>query len=246
MQCKSTSGNCKFLLYFKCLIQFIFIKELCVKYFMNYISINEIKAWDRFYRANFINCLSGFKPVSLIGTINEEHKPNLAIFSNIIHLGADPALIGFINRPVAASPHTITNIEATKQFTINHIQSSFISKAHQTSAKYETGINEFEETGLTAIYRDNFNAPFVAESNIQFALELVEIISIKHNGTFMVIGSLKDVYLDKELVLNDGFIDLQKNGSLVSLGIDAYYSCLPVERFGYAKVNTQPAKKQIV
>ena len=227
-------------------MQFIFIKELCVKYFMDYISINEIKAWDRFYRTNFVNCLSGFKPVSLIGTINKDHKPNLAIFSNIIHLGAEPALIGFINRPYTASPHTIANIEATKQFTINHIQASFVNKAHQTSAKYETGTNEFEETGLTAIYRDNFSAPFVAESNIQLALDLVEIISIKYNGTFMVIGSLKDVYLNKELVLDDGFIDIQKNGSVVSLGIDAYYSCLPIERYEYAKINIEPTKKQIV
>ena len=213
---------------------------------MNHISINEIKEWNRFYRTNFINCLSGFKPVSLVGTISKEQKPNLAIFSNIIHLGADPALIGFINRPVSASPHSIENIKATNHFTINHIQAAFVSKAHQTSARYETGINEFEETGLTAIYRDNFNAPFVAESNIQFALELVEIIAIKHNGTFMVIGSLKDVYLNKELVLNDGFIDIQKSGSIVSLGIDAYYSCQPIERYEYAKINTEPTIKQIV
>jgi flavin reductase (DIM6/NTAB) family NADH-FMN oxidoreductase RutF len=213
---------------------------------MNHISINEIKDWNRFYRANFINCLSGFKPVSLIGSINNEQIPNLAIFSNIVHLGADPALIGFINRPHAASPHTIANIEATQQFTINHIQSAFLSRAHQTSAKYETGINEFDETRLTEIYRDNFKAPFVAESNIQFALELVEIISIKCNGTFMVIGSLKDVYLNKELIFNDGFIDIQKNGSIVSLGIDAYYSCEQVERFEYARVNTEPTKKQLI
>ena len=62
----------------------------------------------------------------------------------------------------------------------------------------------------------------------------------------MVIGSLKDVYLNKELVLDDGFIDIQKNGSVVSLGIDAYYSCLPFERYEYAKINIEPTKKQIV
>ena len=210
---------------------------------MNHISINEIKAWHRFYRANFINCLSGFKPVSLIGTTNKERKPNLALFSNIIHLGADPALIGFINRPRKASPHTIANIEETKQFTINHINAAFVAKAHQTSAKYEAGISEFDKTGLTALYRDNFDAPFVEESNIQFALELVEIISIKHNGTFMIIGALKDVYLNKELILKDGFIDIQKGGSIVSLGIDAYYCCEPVERFEYAKTDTAPLIK---
>ncbi len=210
---------------------------------MNHFSINEIKDWDRFYRANFVNCLSGFKPVSLIGTADDKQIPNLAIFSNIVHLGSDPALIGFINRPKAASPHTLANIEATKQFTINHIQHAFIAKAHQTSAKYGADIGEFAETGLTAVYKNNFKAPFVAESSIQLALELVEIISIKHNETFMVIGALKDAYLNKEFLLDDGFIDLQKSGSVVSLGIDAYYSCENPERYEYARVNIEPTKK---
>mgnify|MGYP000101847624 CR=1 FL=1 len=60
---------------------------------MQYFSINEIKEWDRFYRANFINSLQGFKPACLLGTVNERGQPNLAIFSNIVHIGADPALM---------------------------------------------------------------------------------------------------------------------------------------------------------
>ena len=94
---------------------------------MQYFSIDEIKGWERFYRANFINSLQGFKPVSLLGTVSENGIPNLAIFSNIIHIGADPALIGFINRPVEAAPHTIQNIELTRHYTINHIQPSFVA-----------------------------------------------------------------------------------------------------------------------
>lgn len=204
---------------------------------MNHISINEIQEWERFYRGNFINCLSGFKPVSLIGTINENKQPNLSIFSNIVHLGADPALLGIISRPIAASPHTISNIETTKQFTINHIHKSFIAKAHQTSAKYDKGINEFEATDLTAEYKNNFAAPFVAESNVQIGLELVEIIPITHNNTFMIIGAICDVYLDKKLIAEDGFLDLQKIGSIVSLGLDSYHSILEGERYEYAKVD---------
>jgi hypothetical protein len=73
---------------------------------MKHFTIQEIKGWDRFYRGNFINSISGFKSVSLIGSVDRNHNANLAIFSNIVHLGADPALIGFINRPREASPHT--------------------------------------------------------------------------------------------------------------------------------------------
>ena len=224
-------------------IPLIIIKNFAQKIFMNHISINEIREWDRFYRGNFINCLSGFKSVNLIGTINKDGQPNLAIFSNIIHLGADPALIGFINRPLAASPHTMSNIEATQQYTINHISPLFIAQAHQTSAKYDAGVSEFEAGGLTAVYKNDCKAPFVAESKVQMALELVEIIPIKHNGTFLIIGALKDVFVDKAIIMEDGFLDINKSGSIVSLGLDSYHTCNDGERYEYAKVGTVPTKK---
>lgn len=213
---------------------------------MYHFPISEIKKWDRFYRGNFINCLSGFKPVSLIGTINKEQQTNLAIFSNIFHLGADPALIGFINRPLIAAPHTLTNIENTTSYTINHIHRDIVAQAHQTSAKYDASISEFDATRLTPIFKNGCQAPFVAESHLQYSLSLVEVVPIKHNGTFMVIGALQDVYLNKELILDDGFIDLEKSGSIASLGIDAYYTCNQIGRFEYAGPNkpllTKPFK----
>lgn len=38
----------------------------------------EWQTWERFYRANFINSLTGFKSASLIGTMNAQGVPNLA------------------------------------------------------------------------------------------------------------------------------------------------------------------------
>ncbi|MFM1793744.1 MAG: hypothetical protein RL642_129 [Bacteroidota bacterium] len=201
---------------------------------MKHYSIAEIKGWSRIYRANFVNSLSGFKPVSLIASINKEGQPNLGIFSNIIHLGADPALIGFINRPKEAAPHTINNIETTAFYTINHILPAFVEKAHQTSAKYPQDVNEFDAVGLTAIYKDGFMVPYVAESHVQMALSLSEIIPLS-NGTFLVVGSLEHAYVNESAVAQDGFIELAKEASLVSLGLDAYYTTSPLQRFAYAK-----------
>jgi flavin reductase (DIM6/NTAB) family NADH-FMN oxidoreductase RutF len=202
---------------------------------MQHYSLSEIQSWERFYRGNFINSLSGFKSVSLIGTCNAAGQANLAIFSNIVHIGADPALIGFINRPVTAAPHTIANIQSVGDYTINHIQPSFVKKAHQTSAKYEEAVNEFTAVGLTEVHKGNCKAPFVAESNIQYAMKLVEIIPIKHNNTFLVIGAVQDVYLHEEIVQADGFIAIEKAGSITSLGIDGYYKTEVIDRFDYAK-----------
>ncbi len=203
---------------------------------MEHLLIDTIKTWERFYRANFINCLSGFKSANLIGTVNRERQPNLAVFSSVVHLGSDPALIGFINRPLAAAPHTINNIEATGVYTINHINPSFVEKAHQTSAKYPAEVNEFEAVGLTAQFIYPIIAPFVAESNIKYALKLVEIVSIKHNNTFLVIGEITDVIVAEGLIANDGFINIDEATSMACLGLDAYYTTTKATRYGYARV----------
>jgi flavin reductase (DIM6/NTAB) family NADH-FMN oxidoreductase RutF len=209
---------------------------------MRHYTIDEVKSWDRFYRGNFINSISGFKSVSLIGTVDAENNPNLAIFSNIVHLGADPALIGFINRPREASPHTLANIENTHCYTINHIHEEFVEQAHQTSAKYNSGESEFEKTGLTPLWTDDCKAPYVKESRVRYSLELQEIISLKKNNTYLVVGAIRDIYVPQVAIQTDGFVDLENVGSLASLGIDGYYKTSLVSRYSYAKPDQLPTR----
>ncbi len=209
---------------------------------MKQISSAEISSWSRFYRGNFINSLSGFKSVSLIGTINETGHTNLAIFSNIVHLGADPALVGYVNRPLEAAPHTIANIQKTGMYTINHIHDEIVPKAHQTSAKYPEEISEFDAVGLTPQFVEGIKAPFVRESRVKYALALREIIPISWNNTFFVIGEIQSVLLDASLIPGDGFLELEKAGSICSLGLDGYYNPTRLIRYAYAKAD-QPLKQ---
>ena len=209
---------------------------------MRHYTIDEVKSWDRFYRGNFINSISGFKSVSLIGTVDAENNPNLSIFSNIVHLGADPAIIGFINRPREASPHSLANIENTHCYTINHIHEEFVEQAHQTSAKYKIGESEFEKTGLTPLWTDDCKAPYVKESRVRYSLELQEIISLKKNNTYLVVGAIRDIYVPQVAIQTDGFVDLENVGSLASLGIDGYYKTSLVSRYSYAKPDQLPTR----
>jgi flavin reductase (DIM6/NTAB) family NADH-FMN oxidoreductase RutF len=207
---------------------------------VKHFSLSDIQAWDRFYRANFVNSLSGFKPVSLIASKSSKEDLNLAIFSNIVHIGADPAMIGFINRPREAAPHTIRNIEETGIYTINHIRGEFAEQAHQTSAKYPDGVNEFDAVGLNPEFKVDFGVPFVKESHIQYAMELFEIIPLRMNNTFLVVGQLQHAFVEKGALKEDGFLELSAAGSMVSLGLDAYYQTTPHSRFSYAKPDQSP------
>lgn len=195
----------------------------------------DIESWERFYRANFINSLTGFKSVSLIGTVSEARQTNLAIFSSVVHIGSNPPLVGYINRPIKAAPHTLANIEATGVYTINHIQPHFAEKAHQTSAKYAAGISEFDAVGLTPEFQEGIAAPFVKESSIKYALTLQEIIPIKLNDTFLVIGKISSIHLDAAIVSDDGFLHLDKADTMCCNGADGYYTTDLLGRYSYAK-----------
>ncbi len=196
----------------------------------------EWQSWERFYRANFINSLTGFKSASLIGTINAQGVPNLGMFSSMVHIGSDPALIGYINRPVAAAPHTLANIKSNGFYTVNHIHPSFVDKAHQTSAKYPDEVNEFAEVGLTEEYLEGINVPFVKESAIKYLLSLKDVVPITLNDTFLVIGQLEQVLIDPSLQPTpDGFLELDQIGSICSNGLDAYYKTTLIDRYAYAK-----------
>jgi flavin reductase (DIM6/NTAB) family NADH-FMN oxidoreductase RutF len=190
---------------------------------------------DQRFRTTFINSISGCKSVCLVGTKSNSNLSNLAIFSSLVHIGANPPLLGLIFRPDSVERHTLENIYETNSFTINAVSASFVEAAHQTSARYARDVSEFDAVGLTEHYNANFFAPFVAESPVQLAMELQESIAIESNGTTLVIGKILHVFFPENALDTDGFLDTSKTAAVSCVGLDAYYSIQPIGRFPYAK-----------
>ncbi|OCK52929.1 flavin oxidoreductase [Chryseobacterium sp. CBo1] len=186
-------------------------------------------------RIAMINSLSGFKSLNLIGTINKEGQTNLAIFNSVIHIGANPALMGFISRPDSVERHTLENIKQTGYYTINHVNKNIFEKAHQTSARYQREQSEFDAAGLKIDYKNDFTAPFVQESKIQMGLTLKEIVSIKSNGTQLIVGEIVDLYLPDEIWEETGIIDIEKAGTIAGSSLDGYHATQLIKRMKYAK-----------
>jgi flavin reductase (DIM6/NTAB) family NADH-FMN oxidoreductase RutF len=189
------------------------------------------------FRGNFINSLGGFKSLVLVGTKSLAQNENLALFSSLFHIGANPALCGMIIRPNEEKQNTLGNIVNTKQYTLNHILPSFYQKAHQCSAKYPEGVSEFAQVGLTPEYIADIYAPFVQESQIKFACELVQKIDIELNNTFLIIGKIIKIIVPDELINTDGFIDLDTAQTVTSSGLDSYHITQKIARLSYAKVD---------
>lgn len=200
-----------------------------------HIDYNQILQLEKQKRVHLINSLGGFKSVALVGTSDENKNTNLSIFSSFFHLGANPPLIGMIFRPSPPERDTMRNILDTGFYTINHINESIFKKAHQTSARYEKGISEFDATGLNSEFKNDFFAPFVAESEVQLGIEFKQKIDIAINNTTMIVGEIVQIYIPENCLLEDGFIDIEKANTITCSGLDSYHKTMQLDRLSYAK-----------
>ncbi len=189
---------------------------------MTEISAKAIDQMHHLYRINLINSCSGYKSANLIGTKSNDGVSNVAIFSSITHLGSNPPLLGFFLRPTTVIRNTYNNIKSTGVYTINHVHQSILEDAHHTSAKYEAAISEFDMTHLKEDYKDNFAAPFVANSPVQIAMRYVEEYPIKANKTILLVGKIEALYVEDGLIEKDGFINLSKGKIATINGLDGY------------------------
>ena len=175
---------------------------------------------DHVYRINMMNSCSGFKSANLIGTKSNDGTPNVAVFSSVTHLGSNPPLLGIVFRHVPRN--TYENIIETGQFTVNHIHLDIIEQAHHTSAKYDKSISEFDITKLEEEYKNDWHAPFVKGAPIQMALTYCEEYLIKANNTIQLIAEIKDLYIQNDIVEEDGFVNLAKANIVAINGLDGY------------------------
>ena len=204
---------------------------------VKHITQEQILNMEKQERVHFANSLGGFKSVGLIGTQNKKNQTNLAIVDSILHIGSNPPLFGMVFRPGVLERHTLENILETGLYTINHITEKIHKQAHQTSARYERNCSEFDQTGLTPEYKNNFFAPFVKESNVQLAMEFKEKITLYINNSVLIIGEVKDVYFPENCLQKDGFLDIEKAESITCSGLDSYHKTSQISRLSYAKPN---------
>lgn len=196
---------------------------------------NEILELDERFRRNLINSSHGAKTLVLVGSKSKSGIANVAIFSQIIHIGATPPLVGLLFRPDSVERNTLENIRSTGEFSVQNVRNSFYKKAHQTSARYPKDRSEFDACGIREIYLKGFSTPFVGESNVKIGLSFKSETKINENGTILLIGQIELLSVADELLGKDGYIDHFKAETSAGGGLDDYFMLNKLSRLTYAK-----------
>ena len=189
---------------------------------MKFFDTKDINKLHKIYKINLINSCSGFKSANLLGTISNEGITNVAIFSSVTHLGSNPPTLGFILRPTTVPRDTYKNIKETGTFTINHILEDIIEDAHHTYAKYPEEISEFEMTNLEPEFKGDFKAPFVKNAPVQMNMKFIEEIYVPSNDVMLIVAQIQELYVNDELLQEDGLINLSLGKVVAINGLDTY------------------------
>ena len=201
---------------------------------------DKLAELERHYKLNLINSISGIKPANLVGTVSKNGQENVAIFSSVVHIGSNPPQLGIIFRPQEEIPRdTYRNIMETGFYTVNHVTTSIIEKAHYTSAKLKPEESEFDRMKLNSEKIADFQAPFVGESVIKMGLKYVESVFLT-NGCIFVIGTVELLVVPDEAVNELGQIDLEISESAGVSGLNTYYKLVKKDSFPYVRSNEIP------
>jgi len=189
---------------------------------MAFFNFDDIQNLEKIFKINLINSCSGFKSANLLGSISKEGVSNVAVFSSVTHLGSKPPTLGFILRPTTVPRDTYKNIKDLGVFTINHIHEGIIEDAHHTSAKYPKDVSEFDMTGLEEEFKGAFKAPFVKGAPVQMSMKFIEEVYVPSNDVMLIVSQIQELYIDDELLQEDGLINLSKGNIAAINGLDTY------------------------
>ena len=168
------------------------------------------------------------RPIAFVSTVDEEGQPNLAPYSFFNVFSSNPPILVFSsNRRVVdnTTKDTLANIKATRECVVNVVNYDIVRQMAVTSVQFDTGINEFEKSGLTPDPSEFVKAFRVAESPVQMECKVRDIQALGDQGGagHLIICDVVCMHIKDEVIDENGRIDPHKIDLMGRLG-RAYYA----------------------
>jgi flavin reductase (DIM6/NTAB) family NADH-FMN oxidoreductase RutF len=149
-------------------------------------------------------------PVLLVGTYDQEGKPNLMTAAWAGICCSNPPCVAVSLRKATYSYSAIVD---RKAFTINIPSETQIKEADYIGIVSGREVNKFIETGLTAIRSELVDAPYAAELPLILECRLRHTLVLGLHTLF--VGEIVDVKADTSILGDDGLPEILKIKPLV-------------------------------
>jgi flavin reductase (DIM6/NTAB) family NADH-FMN oxidoreductase RutF len=144
-------------------------------------------------------------PVWVIGTFDQEGKPNIATIAWGGICCSKPPCVAISFRPATCSHG---NILARKAFTVNVASQTFAKQADYCGIVSGRDVDKFAAAGLTAVRSELVDAPYIEEFPLILECRLQQTVEV--GGHTQFIGEIIDVKADPEVLSEQGLPDIQK------------------------------------
>lgn len=138
------------------------------------------------------------RPIAWVGTIDSKGVANLAPHSFFTMVSETPPIVMFSS---TERKDTLTNAEATGEFTVSLVSRPQFEAANQTSAGYAPEVSEFEAADVAEEPSAVIAPPRVASSPAALECTVERIIPV--GDSFMVLGRVVHVAVDTRTLSTD-------------------------------------------
>lgn len=144
------------------------------------------------------------RPIAFVSTLSSGGIRNLAPFSFFTAVSANPPVICFspmVRGSDGLQKDTLRNICETRQFVVNIVSEDFVEKMNICSAEFPPDVDEWEQSGLTAIPSESVAPERVKESRCHMECKLVQVVSVSDQplGGSLVLGEVLRFHVADEL-----------------------------------------------
>ena len=167
------------------------------------------------------------RPIAFASTIDADGNMNIAPYSFFNAFSSNPPIVVFSsNRRVVdnTTKDTLQNVKDTGEVVINVVTHSIVRQMAVTSIQFDTGVSEFEKSGLTPIPADLVKPYRVKESPVHLECKVDDIITLgEHGGAgHLIICKVVRMHVSEDVIDENNRIDPQKIDLVGRMGRSYY------------------------
>lgn len=176
-------------------------------------------------RHNPFNAIVTPRPIGWISTRGSDGSENLAPYSFFNAVAYVPPQVMFASTSAKEdrgdTKDSVANIRVTGVFTVNIVEYAMKDAMNVTSGPWSKETDEFEKAGLSRAPCEVIPCSRVAGAPASLECRLTEIVTLKGESNFLVLGEVVGVHLSDDCVV-DGLFDVLKYQPLTRLGYRDY------------------------
>jgi flavin reductase (DIM6/NTAB) family NADH-FMN oxidoreductase RutF len=183
------------------------------------------------------------RPIAFVSTISKDGINNLSPFSFFNVFGANPPILAFSPARRGkdnTTKDTYSNLKETQQCVVHIVTYDMVEQMNQSSAEYDSDVDEFIKSGFTPINSELVKPKRVKESPVHFECELYDIIEVggKAGSANLAICEIKLIHVREDILDEKGNIDPFKLDAIGRNGGNWYTRANGDAMFEVAKPNS--------